>query len=52
MSGDAEVSDGFQGGVQEKVKWVYFGLLKTTVSGTLCSRLSSRMTDIIIDTWP
>ena len=52
MSGDAEVSDGFQGGVQEKVKWVYFGLLKTTVSRTLCSRPSSRMTDIIIDTWP
>ena len=23
-SGDAEVGDGFQGGVQEKVKWVLF----------------------------
>ena len=36
MSRDAEVSDGFQGGVQEKANWVYFGLLKTTVSRTLC----------------
>ena len=46
MSGDTEVGDGFQGGVQENVKWVYFGPLKTTVFRTLCSRPSSRMTDV------
>ena len=27
-SGDAEVSDGFQGGVQEKVKWGLFRTVK------------------------
>ena len=27
-SGDAEVSDGFQGGVQEKVKWGLFRSVK------------------------
>ena len=27
-SGDAEISDGFQGGVQEKVKWVLFRTVK------------------------
>ena len=51
-SGDAEVGDGFQGGVQEKVKWGLFGRLTTIVSRTLYSQLTSIKTDIIIGTWP
>ena len=49
---DAEVGDGFQGGVKKRSKWVYFGLLKTIVFRTLYSQLTSIKTDIIIDTWP
>ena len=66
-SGSGGRRDGFQGGVQEKVlsaslsgaangqpqyvELTYFGVLKTIVSGTLYSQLTSIKTDIIIDTW-
>ena len=44
MSGDAEVSDGFQGGVHEKLKWSLLRQFSTVVSRSLCSQLSSNKT--------
>ena len=42
----------FKAASKKRSNGVYFGVLKTIVSGTLYSQLTSIKTDIIIDTWP
>ena len=42
----------FKAASKKRSNGAYFGVLKTIVSRTLYSQLTSIKTDIIIDTWP